>query len=113
MCCSEDAQRRAVGVEPAVCHSHVPSWYGALILAFQPHAVLGETHSVAEVIHFSEKRKPGKMHNLSSFPVATLRRYLVPFLLLLRFYCWQPDVQKFLTTAYIHCVFLIGLEKYE
>jgi len=63
---------------------------------------------------FREREKGWGMYNFfPSYPVVTLGRYLGPFLLRLRFYCWQPDVLKLLTTAAIHCVFLIGLEKYE
>lgn len=40
---------------------------------------------MAGVFHFSKEKEAGKMHDFSSFPVATLRTYLVPFLLLVRF----------------------------
>ena len=65
-------------------------------------------------LFFREREKDWEMHNFFSFYLTvTLEDTLSPLLLLLRFCCWQPDVLKLLTTASIHCVFLIGLEKYE
>lgn len=90
MCCAVEVQDKDVGGR-SCCLSY---FYCFMILkgdqstyfqCFGPMQQLEEIHSVAGVIHFPKEKEAGKMHNFSSFPVATLRRYLVPFLLLVRF----------------------------